>query len=97
MRASLIPILSTAMILSLSSVGWAKPTIGTHHVVEFPHGSTAHVVASPTSKLERRLLERLSTSLQRVLGKPPTIVDSLAAVPVSETLLDEMAAVYHGA
>ncbi|MHC4441638.1 MAG: beta-N-acetylhexosaminidase family protein [Planctomycetota bacterium] len=50
------------------------------HMVTFPRGQTAHVVVKPNNELERRMLGRLTTYLEGVLGEPATIVPSLDVI-----------------
>jgi hypothetical protein len=49
--------------------------------VLFPRGQPAHVVATPRSPLERRVLQRLTDYLSQVTGQPAVVARSLRAVP----------------
>lgn len=65
----------TVATACLAQSGPASPA------VEFPRGKSAHVVAAPRTKLERRVLDRLTTYVAQVTGKAVTVVDALDQVP----------------
>ena len=55
--------------------------------VVFPRGATAHIVASPQNALQRRLLNRLSDYVSRVLRKTPRVTDTLDQVPANAPVI----------
>jgi hypothetical protein len=71
------------------SVGLAPGAVGLPAgplpaAVVFPRGEPAHVVATPRSPLERRVLERLTDYLSQVTGQPAVVARSLRAVPAGQ-------------
>ena len=56
------------------------PVVGRADVV-FPRDKTAHVVASPQTPLEQRILDRLTNYMERVLRQAPEVAASLDKVP----------------
>jgi hypothetical protein len=61
------------LLISLATVHYGA--------VHLNKGQTAYVAASPKSPLEQRIVSRLSTYLERVLGKKPELVSDLLGVP----------------
>lgn len=55
----------------------------TIEAVEFTKAAAAHIMISPQSALEQRLLSRLTLYLEQVLGKTPTIVGRIEAAPAA--------------
>jgi hypothetical protein len=55
--------------------------------VQFSKGKTAYIVASPKTALEKRITQRLSQYLHKVLGKSPIMVSDSKAVPVFQPFI----------
>lgn len=55
----------------------------TRTTVEFAAGKSAYIVSSPKTPLEKRITQRLSAYLQKVLGKSTIIVADSKAVPAN--------------
>src|SRR5688572_14431106 len=56
-------------------------------VVDFRTGEPAHVVARPTTELERRVVDGITQYLGKVLRVPPKVVSQLDAVPAGAAAL----------
>ena len=54
-----------------------------HADVRFPRGKAAHLVVSPRSPLEQRIVARLNTYLEKVLGVKPAVLADLRRVPAN--------------
>lgn len=69
--------------LSLLVVGAIGPASAGAEVeeVRFPRGATAHLVADPGTPLEARMLGRLATYMERVLGAPAVVVTDPQRAP----------------
>ena len=65
----------------------SQSAIVTPAAVHFHRGSTAYIVAKPAGCLEKRIIARLTNYLEKVLGKPPAVVQSLGSVPTSESAI----------
>ncbi len=65
-----------ALTLAMPSILAADSAVG----VTFPRGSTAYIVASPRTALEKRITGRLGDYVHRVLGRPAKTVRSLDQV-----------------
>src|SRR5882762_8683891 len=55
--------------------------------IQFRHGRAAHVVATPATPLEKRVVERLGAYLQAVTGAPPRILVSVADAPADQPVI----------
>src|SRR5665647_157192 len=68
--------ITVVLMICFSTVSKAQVTWST--------GSTIYIVANSKTALEKRITERLTGYLSKVLGKPARVVSNLASVPLKQ-------------